>query len=349
MNFYVFSFFFIFLCQGLRADCECSTAPIKIDPSIKVIASTISKGLYCKESEKFAGKLPDLKSLTSKARSVLFHTTHFTTSIEKQLVEINESLKKNSLGFSDFYHEGNAFAISDNQGVVRLVTAKHVVESGSGEFMYVMRDLQKPLFNLSTYPITANPNLIAIDKGAIVKSKTSDVAILNLTNASIKLDALPIRDFKNNTLKINEPVVLFGYQQNKLRSFNCSYKGSAKENFQRGEIVGYFKCDNKNILLGTISGGVLMDSVGNAVAVFNGTISDKKNPDQKNYIVGTPLFVDETGKLDTSPFLRELEGLCVPCLEFPSDIFSENSTQRENSCLILNTSKQMNRVFQIFD
>ena len=348
MNFYII-FAFIFWCHSLKANSNCSTAPLQIDRTIKDTAATLSKDVYCKKVKKFSGKKPDLKNLKFKVQRALFHTTHFISPIEKQLAEVNDSQKKGSAGLPGFNHEGNSFVVADKEGSLKLVTAKHVVESKTGDFMYVMKDIEKPLFNLSQPLLTVNSDLIAVDTATIVKSKNSDIAILSPTNLPANSPSLPVRDFKNNPLNIEEPVVLYGYQLNKLRSFNCRYRGLVKEKFQHEEFVGYFKCDNKDILLGTISGGVITDAEGNAVAVFNGTLADKKAPNQKNYIIGTPLFLDESGGLATSPFLKESEGICVPCLEFSSDIFSESYNQGIKNCLLLNTSAQTSNVIKTFD
>jgi hypothetical protein len=337
---YIFLMVVFFALQS-RADCEAQPESIQVDPKIPALAQKLNVQKYCSEFKTYVGPSLQTDELRPKFEALL-KVTHTQNSLEQIAEQINEARKGGQLlGLSGLKSEGNAFLVKDRAGKVELISVKHVADSDVlGKHLAVFRTERFPFQFSANGVARVSQDVIEVDDKSIQRSTSLDIAIIASPRLmAFKEQALEARSV-DEPLLLNEPVVLAGYQDEELKTFSCEFRGYGAEAFKHGVVEPLLKCDNDTILLGGISGGVVIDRMGRAVAAFNGIYRQSSSARAKNFIRATPIFLTSSGEISAEPTLgsAQHESFCGPCFEIDGkDTFKgilEGKTRERRACLI---------------
>jgi hypothetical protein len=323
-------------------------APETVVPSI---AARIEKESYCSDFQKYSGprEFPDQTATASKA---LFHTTHISISLSDYAAATNKALAEHQgIGLGTLGGEASGFLIKDRDGKVRLLTASHVTNHSPADapIFAVMQKEENPIVQ-SGSSFVPNPNVIELSQADLKSSKRNDLSVLDSPRLEDYANsALPLRS-PEDSLLMDEPVQLISHQGAKVRKFSCTFRGYSQDDFHMGAIAQYFRCDNKDILLGGLSGGVIVDRKGQAIAVFNGTTHSSKSPNEKNFLRATPIFQTASGEVSLEPHLPAGKTACLPCFSAESpDAFQgilQGTNSSRQSCLLRTDGSGQSVVFE---
>jgi Trypsin-like peptidase domain len=332
------------------ADCSCSNSPLQTPLGVEEIALVLNKSNLCSPVKIFEGST-NLPMDTEMVKNALMQTTHMDSTVEEQILAFEKDIKdKKPTGLSGFFPEGNSFFVKGTKNEVHLLTAKHVTDNSAGNLGNLFYVANPQAIHDTKNPIQSMKQFIYIESGSMKKSSYNDFVVLDSERfASFSDRALAVRSFRNQLL-IDEPTYLVGYQQNQIKVFQCKYKGVGSDDFSKGRIEQYFKCDTKGWGLGGISGGAIVDTQGKAVAVFDGTIQNNKAPAEELFVRGTPIFQSADGKIVENPEMIN-DDTCVTCFSIndpvnTAKIFADKSGQRQ-SCILRKNSSGQSMTFEV--